>query len=86
MLIMKRLLFCLLSCACVLSLLLCGCGTTGGQVPDFEEVPESSEEPVPEHVGFYNNLSGLYELDAKEKESEQKTVVALSGLPVPSPS
>lgn len=79
---MKRLLFCLLSCACVLSLLLCGCGTTGGQVPDFEEVPESSEEPVPEHVGFYNNLSGLYELDTKEKESARPVAIMINNISV----
>ena len=80
---MKRFVLSLLSCACVLSLLLCGCDSGVEEIDDDPSTePVSSEEPVPEHNGFYNNLSGLYELDAKEKEAARPLAVMINNIRV----
>ena len=81
---MKRFVLSLISCVCAAALLLCGCATTGGGTSSTyeDEPPVSSEEPAPAHVGFYNNLTGLYELDSKDKESARPLAVMINNIQV----
>ncbi len=80
---MKRNFLTILALLCCVSLLLCGCGGAADSNADASSggasSPASSE---PEKTGYYNNLTGLYELDAKEKESARPLAVMINNITV----
>ena len=79
---MKRVLFGLLSCVCVLALLLCACSTPEEGFFEDDSTAVASEEPEPEPTVFLNNLTGLYELDAKEKTTARPLAVMINNIQV----
>lgn len=67
---------------CCLMLALCGCTTNPPKANDDSSQTGSSEDPVPEPTAFYNNLTGLYELDSKEKENLRPMAVVINNITV----
>lgn len=76
--------FSLFAVLCCLVLVACGCSANSSDADKLSSGGASSvvSEPVPEPITYYNNLTGLYELDSKEKEDLRPLAVVVNNITV----
>ena len=79
---MKRFVLSMLSVFCCLALLLCGCGGADTSDKLSSSDAASTDASDTAKTGYYNNLTGLYELDSKEKESARPLAVMINNITI----
>lgn len=76
--------FSIFAVICCMMLVVCGCSANPADKVTQSSDSASSDvsSPEPEPITYYNNLTGLYELDSKEKEDCRPMAVMINNITV----